>query len=287
MPTSPDLPPSAPSVAPGTAAPAGATSSGSTSSGSAGRPAPYLAASDVTSGYNRVPVVRDVSVQVGLGEIVLIMGPNGAGKSTLVKAVTGKLPLLSGTVELEGQDISHLKEDERAMLGIGYVPQSGDVFPTLSVQENLEMGGYRWPRREVRQHVDRVLEQFPTLGPLRRRLARTLSGGERKTLGIARALVAEPRLLILDEPTSNLSPLIASTVLHGVVDALAAAGRAVLLIEQRVALGLEIASWGYVLTSGRTRLAASGDDLRAHEDLGSLFLEQSGNGADVPAVFRS
>lgn len=248
---------------------------------------PYLSATGVTSGYNKVPVVRDIDVAVGLGEIVLIMGPNGAGKSTLVKALTGKLPLFSGSIDLDGRDITHLREDERAMCGIGYVPQSGDVFPTLSVLENLEMGGYRWPRRELRQHVDQVLERFPTLAPLRRRLARTLSGGERKTLGIARALVAEPQLLVLDEPTSNLSPIIAATVLHGVIDGLAASGRAVLLIEQRVALGLEIASWGYVLSGGRTRLAASGDELRAHEDLGSLFLEQAGGSAGVPAAFRS
>ncbi|MGH9088607.1 MAG: ABC transporter ATP-binding protein [Acidimicrobiales bacterium] len=251
------------------------------------RRAPYLAAIGVTSGYNKVPVIRDIDVAVALGEIVLIMGPNGSGKSTLVKALTGKLPLFAGSIDLDGQDITQLKEDERAIRGIGYVPQSGDVFPVLSVVENLEMGGYRWPRRELRQHVDQVLEQFPTLVPLRRRLARTLSGGERKTLAIARALVAEPQLLVLDEPTSNLSPIIAANVLHGVIEGLAAAGRAVLLIEQRVALGLEIASWGYVLAGGRTRLDASGDELRAHEDLGSLFLEQASGTAEIPAAFRS
>ena len=253
--------------------------------GGPARQEPYLAATRVTSGYNKVPIVRDVSVSVGRGEIVLIMGPNGAGKSTLVKAVTGKLPLMGGRVVLDGEDISQAKEDERAMRGIGYVPQSGDVFPTLTVQDNLEMGGYRWPRREVRGHVERVLDQFSTLRPLRRRLARTLSGGERKTLGIARALVADPSLLILDEPTSNLDPVIASTVLHEVVDGLAAAGRAILLIEQRVALGLEVATWGYVLAGGCTRLEASGAELRARDDLGTFFLEHGGATA-VPAALR-
>jgi branched-chain amino acid transport system ATP-binding protein len=235
---------------------------------------PYLSATAITSGYNKVPIVRDVTVTVGLGEIVLIMGPNGAGKSTLVKALTGKVPLMGGRVVLDGEDISHAKEDERAKKGIGYVPQLGDVFATLTVQENLEMGGYCWPRREVRRHVDEVLEQFPTLQPLRRRHARSLSGGERKTLAIARSLVADPRLLILDEPTSNLSPLIAATVLHDVVDRLAAAGRGILLIEQRVALGLGVATWGYVLVAGSTRLEASGAELRERDDLGSFFLEQ-------------
>lgn len=280
MPISPeDVSPATPSEEPG--APPSAPAASST------RRPPYLSVVGVTSGYNRVPVIRDIDLTVGLGEIVLIMGPNGAGKSTLVKAVTGKLPLLAGTIVLDGQDISHSQEDERVTRGIGYVPQSGDVFPTLSVLENLEMGGYLWPRRQLRQHVEQVLEQFPMLRPLLRRLARTLSGGERKTLGIARALVAEPRLLILDEPTSNLSPLIASTVLHGVIDGLAADGRAVLLIEQRVALGLEVASWGYVLSGGTTRLVASGDDLRAHEDLASLFLEHARGTSSVPAVFRT
>jgi len=249
----------------------------------AARPESYLDALEITSGYNKIPIVRDVTVKVGLSEIVLIMGPNGAGKSTLVKAITGKLALLGGRVLLDGEDISRTKEDERAKLGIGYVPQSGDVFPTLTVQENLEMGGYCWPRRQVRKHVDEVLDQFPTLRPLRRRAARTLSGGERKTLGIARALVADPRLLILDEPTSNLSPMIASTVLHDVVDRLAAAGRAILLIEQRVALGLEVAHWGYVLAGGQTRFEASGDELRAHEDLGRFFLEHGGVAPPTPA----
>lgn len=250
----------------------------------AARPSPYLAATAITSGYNKVPIVRNVTVSVGLGEIVLVMGPNGAGKSTLVKAITGKLALMGGRVELDGQDISRTKEDERAKLGVGYVPQLGDVFPTLTVQENLEMGGYCWPRREVRKHVDRVMDQFPTLKPLRRRHARALSGGERKTLAIARALVADPRLLILDEPTSNLAPIIATTVLHEVVDSLAADGRAILLIEQRVALGLEVATWGYVLAGGCTRFEASGDDLRAHEDLGSFFLEHGGAKPPTPVA---
>lgn len=271
MPTSPDHT-SPPSISPHPSS----APSGDPPGGTEDRTSPYLSAIGITSGYTKTPIVRDVSIDVGIGEIVLIMGPNGAGKSTLVKALTGKLPLFGGKVTLGGKDISRTKEDERAKLGIGYVPQIGDVFPTLTVMENLEMGGYRWPRREVRHHVDEVLEQFPTLQPLRRRHARALSGGERKTLAIARALVADPTVLILDEPTSNLSPSIAATVLHGVVDRLAASGRAVLLIEQRVALGLGVATWGYVLVAGSTRLAASGTSLRERQDLGSFFLEHGG-----------
>jgi ABC-type branched-subunit amino acid transport system ATPase component len=236
------------------------------------RPEPFLSAAGVSAGYDNVPVVRDVSIDVGLAEIVLIMGPNGAGKSTLVKAMTGELPLLSGTLRLSGSDIARLPEEDRVAAGIGYVPQVRDVFPPLTVLENLEMGGYRLRSAEVKQRQEEVFELFPQLAALRRRQARSLSGGERKMLAIARALIARPRLLVLDEPTANLAPLIAHTVLHGIVSRLADTGRAVLLIEQRVSLGLEVASWGYVLTDGRLRLGASCEDLRAMDDLGSLFL---------------
>jgi ABC-type branched-subunit amino acid transport system ATPase component len=236
------------------------------------RCAPYLLSDAVTSGYSKVPVIQDITVQVGLGEIVLVMGPNGAGKSTFVKTVTGKLPLIGGRLLLSGEDISSLREEVRAAMGIGYVPQAGDVFPTLTVLENMEMGGYRMRPKAVRHRIDEILEIFPGLQALRRRHARTLSGGERKALGIARALVASPTLLILDEPTANLSPLVAARVLHDVVKTLAAAGSAILLIEQRVSVGLQVATWGYVLTDGRLKLSSSADELRSMDDLGRLFL---------------
>jgi branched-chain amino acid transport system ATP-binding protein len=237
-----------------------------------GRGDPYLFCDAVTTGYNKVPVIQGVTVQVGLGEVVLVMGPNGAGKSTFVKAVTGKLPLMEGRLVFSGEDISSLREEVRALKGIGYVPQTGDVFPTLTVMENLEMGGYRMRPREVRQRIEEIFGLFPALGNMRRRHARTLSGGERKALGISRALISRPSLLILDEPTANLAPLIASSVLNDVVKVLAAQGIAVLLIEQRVSLGLEVASWGYVLAEGRLRVSADAEELRAREDLGNLFL---------------
>ncbi len=233
---------------------------------------PFLVCDSITSGYRRVPVVKDVSLQVAFGEVVLVIGPNGAGKSTLVKSVTGQVSLLGGAVYLGGDDVSRMKEDVRAARGIGYVPQVNDVFPTLTVTENLEMGGYRVPKSELKARIESIFETFPTLAALRRRQARTLSGGERKTLGIARALVPEPLLLILDEPTANLSPIVASRVLHEVVETLASMGRAVLAIEQRVSLGLDVATWGYVLAEGQVRLEASASDLRDHPDLASLFL---------------
>ena len=243
------------------------------------RVAPHLVATGLSAGYSQVPVVRGVSLQVGLGEIVVVVGPNGAGKSTLVKAVTGELELLEGRIRLGDRDITGLGEDERMALGMGYVPQLRDVFPTLTVMENLEMGGYRLPKREVPQRVEAVLETFPALKGLRRRLARSMSGGEQKMLGIARALMADPTFLILDEPTANLAPQVATHVLKDIVAQLALSGRAVLLIEQRVALALEIASWGYVLTDGQLRLDRSSKELLAMSDLGTLFLGMSEAGA--------
>ncbi len=236
------------------------------------RPPAYLAATRVTAGYDGLPVIKDVSLAVGLAEVVLVMGPNGAGKSTLVKAITGELAVLGGSLTLSGSDITRAREEDRIGAGIGYVPQVRDVFPPLTVQENLEMGGYRLRGADVKGRQDEVFATFPQLAGLRRRQARSLSGGERKMLAIGRALMARPQLLILDEPTANLAPVVARTVLHGIVSSLAQAGRAVLLVEQRVSLGLDVASWGYVLSDGRLILQASCGVLREMEDLGSLFL---------------
>jgi branched-chain amino acid transport system ATP-binding protein len=241
-----------------------------------GSETPFLDVVGATVGYGKVPVVKEASLDVSLGEIVLVMGPNGAGKSTLVKAVTGELRLLAGRLLLGGLDVTRRREEDRVAAGIGYVPQTRDVFAPLTVLENLQMGGFRLRAGEVSSRVDEVLELFPQLGPLRRRTAKTLSGGERKMVAIARALMADPRLLILDEPTSNLAPQVAASVLEKVVARVADAGRAVLLIEQRVSLALDVATRGYVLTDGRVRLHGSAEELRTKHDLGALFLGRGG-----------
>ena len=241
-----------------------------------GRPGAYLSTHELSAGYNRVPVVQDISVQVGLGEVVLVMGPNGAGKSTLVKAITGELPALRGRVVMDGRDITSRSEEDRTMGGIGYVPQVRDVFGPLTVAENLEMGAYRMPKQDIPGRQEEIFELFPPLAGLRKRTARSLSGGERKMLAIGRALMAQPKVMVLDEPTANLAPAVARSVLQGIVARLAGSGRAVLLIEQRVSLGLEVSSWGYVLTDGRLLLEEPSDQLKARPDLGSLFLGRGG-----------
>lgn len=236
------------------------------------RPEAHMSAEAVSAGYSRTPVVQSASIQVGNGEVALVMGPNGAGKSTLIKAVTGHLPLLGGHIVLAGRDISSARPEVRAALGVGYVPQSQDVFGPLTVAENLAMGGYRLPKAVAAARIGQLYEQFPQLESFRHRKARTLSGGERKLVAIGRALVAQPQLLILDEPTASLAPLVARQILHDVVVPVAASGCAVLLIEQRVRLALDVASWGYVMREGKVMLDVPASDLRAMPDLGALFL---------------
>ncbi len=242
---------------------------------------PLLSAGDITAGYGAVPVIRGVSVAAVPGEVALVIGPNGAGKSTLVKAINVELELLGGTVTLSGTDVSLLTEDQRAARGLGYVPQSRDVFPSLTVTENLQMGGYRLDREEVAERTSEIFGRFPALERLRKRPAGTLSGGERKLLAIARALVARPAVLMLDEPTANLAPAVARRVLNEVIGGLAAGGTAVLLIEQRIALALDLATRVYVLVDGSPRFTGTAAEFRALPDTGAVFFTRGGNHADA------
>jgi ABC-type branched-subunit amino acid transport system ATPase component len=226
----------------------------------------------VSFGYGALTIVNEVSIRVGAGETVVLLGPNGAGKSTLVKGLIGQLPIRSGSVILSGADISAAPAPRRIRLGLGYVPQIRDVFPTLTVWENLGMGGYSLPKSEVSERAEAMLVLFPALEKLRRRRAGTLSGGERKMLAIGRALIPRPSLLILDEPTSNLAPAIAKSVLQEIVARLAEAGQGILMVEQRVEMALEAASFGYVLVQGQVRLARPAQALReSEEEMSEVF----------------
>ncbi len=245
-----------------------------------GRPAPSLRAEHITSGYGGVPVIRDVSISVGPKEIVAIIGPNGAGKSTLLKSLVGILRVTAGRILLGEDDVTNHPPEDLARRGVGYVPQVNDIFEPLTVLENLEMGGYLLSTAKIRTRVGEVGDVFPQLPPLLKRRADKLSGGERKMLAIARVLMLDPRVLILDEPTANLSPKLADALLREHVKRLAGVGKAVLLVEQRARAALQIADWTSVLVSGQTRLEGRPDELLKREDFEELFL---GAGASTPA----
>jgi len=246
---------------------------------SADRPEQLLVVEGLVAGYNGAPIVHGVDVSVGLCEIATIVGPNGAGKSTLLKAITGQVDVFDGSVSLDGEPVTGLPGEKLAKRGIGFVPQSKDVFATLTVLENLEMGGYLLPKSQVATRIDEVLGIFPALAEMRTRTASKLSGGERKMLAIARVLMLQPRVVILDEPTSNLSPALARDVLENQVKALAASGSAVLLVEQKAKEALEIGDWAYVLVAGLVHLSEPAAELLAREDIGELFLGKVASGA--------
>ena len=237
-----------------------------------GRPAPILRAERITSGYGGVPIIRDVSISVGKGEIVAVIGPNGAGKSTMLKSLVGILKLSGGKILLGADDVTGHPPEDLAKRGVGYVPQVQDIFEPLSVRENLEMGGYLLKDSAIDARIKEVCDVFPLLAPMMRRRADKLSGGERKMLAIGRVLMLDPRVLILDEPTANLAPILADAVLRDQVRRLADAGKAVLLVEQRARAALEIADWTVVLVSGVTRLEGRPKDLLERSDFEALFL---------------
>ena len=244
------------------------------------RPVPSLQAHGITSGYGGVPVIRDVSIAVGPGEVVAIIGPNGAGKSTLLKSLVGILKLDKGTILLGDDDVSGRQPEELARRGVGYVPQVNDIFEPLTVLENLEMGGYLLSSAQVRARVGEVGDVFPQLPPMLRRRADKLSGGERKMLAIACVLMLDPKVLIFDEPTANLSPKLADSLLREHVRRLAGLGKAVLLVEQRARAALQVADWTSVLVSGSVRLEGKPAELLQRQDFEELFL---GAGTDLAA----
>jgi ABC-type branched-subunit amino acid transport system ATPase component len=242
-----------------------------------------MTVSALFAGYGSTTIVHGIDFTARLGQAVAIIGPNGAGKSTFVKAIAGAIPTMSGTVALGGRDITHLRGDQLARLGIGYVPQIKDVFASLSVSDNLEMGGYILPRRAVAAAMERIFDLFPTLVPLRRRTAGTLSGGERKLLALGKALMTSPKIMLLDEPTANLSPDLARVVLTEHVRRLVDEGMGVVLVEQRAKEALRICERAYVLTAGTVRVAGRSEEILANEDIGTLFLGGAANLAESEA----
>lgn len=239
------------------------------------RPPAALSLQGVAAGYGGAAIVSGVSISVGSGEVVSVIGPNGAGKSTLLKAVTGRLPVMTGSVTFNDRDITNMRGHLLARMGLGFVPQSKDVFDTLTVTENLEMGGYLLTKPQLAARIEKVMSTFPALADMRSRTASKLSGGERKMLAIARVLMLEPAVLILDEPTSNLSPELSRAVLRDQVQRLAESGTAVLLVEQKAFEALGVSDWAYILVAGRIEIAGPADEILARPDIREVFLGQS------------
>jgi branched-chain amino acid transport system ATP-binding protein len=226
----------------------------------------------LTAGYQGSPVIHGVSISVDPGEVVSIVGPNGSGKSTLLKSVVGLVEVLSGQVFVDDRDVTGWPTETVARIGVGYVPQVDDVFGPLTVRENLEMGGYLLKSREVGARVEHVLEVFPQLQTMLGRRASKLSGGERKMLAMGRALMLEPALVVLDEPTANLAPMIAASVLRDHVRQLAGTGASVLIVEQRAKAVLEISDRTYVLGGGQLRMQGSPAELASSPEFVDSFL---------------
>lgn len=224
----------------------------------------------VTGGYGEADILHDVSLRVDAGEIVVIVGPNGAGKSTAMKAIFGLLKLRSGQIRFDGQDITNWKPDRVVRRGICFVPQSDNVFPTLTVQENLEMGAFV-RNDDIRPAMERVFELFPPLREKRRQAAGTLSGGQRQMVAMGRALMLDPKLLLLDEPTAGLSPIFIDQIFQ-IVKQVNATGIGILMVEQNAKQALAIANRGYVMAQGANRHEGTGQELLADREVAEMFL---------------
>ena len=231
-----------------------------------------LALSDVTAGYGSVPAVRDISIAVGEGEAVGLLGANGAGKSTTLRAISGLVRVSTGTITFLGRDISSLPPYEIAELGIAHVPEGRQVFPELTVKENLEIGAYVPKAKAERSRtLDRVFNIFPVLAERRKQLAGTMSGGEQQMLAVGRGLMMKPRLLMLDEPSLGLAPVSTDTTFEKIQE-IHAMGTAILLVEQNVARALALVQRAYVLESGKVTIHGSSGELTRNKHVQAAYL---------------
>lgn len=232
---------------------------------------PLIEVDTVTAGYGDNEILHEISISLSEKEIVTIIGPNGAGKSTLLKVIMGYLIPKTGTVRFNGTDVTRQRPDQRVRGGIAYVPQLENVFPSLTVAENLMMGGFTLPRDQLAARVERVYAEFPILAERHKQRVRTLSGGQRQLLAMGRALMTEPQVLLLDEPSAALSPLMAGEVFAKVAQ-INAGGRAILIVEQEAARSLEISHRGYVLVDGRNAYDGPARTILDDEKVRAAFL---------------
>lgn len=230
----------------------------------------FLSAMHMTGGYGGADIIEDCCISVEKGEIAVVVGPNGAGKSTAMKAIFGMLNLREGTVTLDGQDITTMAPQDRVPQGMGFVPQNRNVFVSLTVEENLEMGAFIRDD-DIGETLEEVYRLFPVLKEKRRQPAGELSGGQRQQVAVGRALMTRPKLLMLDEPTAGVSPIVMDDLFDRIIE-IAKTGIAILMVEQNARQALEIANHGFVLVQGRNRFTDTGEALLANDEVRRSFL---------------
>jgi ABC-type branched-subunit amino acid transport system ATPase component len=239
-----------------------------------------LSVTNLTAGYGGPPIIEDVSIEASKGAITALVGPNGAGKSTLLKAIAGVIQPTAGEVTIGDTQVAGMGPERIVRHGLAYVPQVANVFPSLTVRENLEMGGYI-RRGSLNARIDAMYGLFPDLRDARKRPARTLSGGQRNMLALARGLMVDPIVLLIDEPTAGLSPRYESAVWEHVI-AVRETGVAVVVVEQNTRRTLGHANWAYLLTLGKVRLEGTGKSLLENEEVVELYIG-AGSGANGEA----
>ena len=233
--------------------------------------APYLIGETMTGGYGAVDILHDCTLSVNKGEIAVIVGPNGAGKSTAMKAVFGMLNLRAGRVVLDGEDITKLSPQARVRKGMGFVPQTHNIFTTMTVEENLEMGAFIREDEQIKETMEQIYELFPILKTKRNQPAGELSGGQRQQVAVGRALMTRPKVLMLDEPTAGVSPIVMDELFDRIIE-ISRTGISILMVEQNARQALEIAHKGYVLVQGANRFTDTGAALLADPEVRKSFL---------------
>jgi len=232
---------------------------------------PFLIGESMTGGYGRgADILHECTIAVNPGEIAVIVGPNGAGKSTAMKAVFGMLNLQKGSVRLDGEDITDLTPQDRVAKGMAFVPQTSNIFTSLTVEENLEMGAFL-RRDDIRVTMEQIFDLFPILRDKRKQAAGELSGGQRQQVAVGRALMTQPKVLMLDEPTAGVSPIVMDELFDRIIE-VARTGISILMVEQNARQALEVADRGYLLVQGTNRFTDTGAALLADPDVRKSFL---------------
>jgi branched-chain amino acid transport system ATP-binding protein len=235
---------------------------------------------DLNAGYGKIPAIKDVSLHVGKGQVVAIIGANGAGKSTLLKAVSGLIPNRRGRVMFNGRNVIDLPAHRIVAMGLSQVAEGRQIFSSMSVEDNIHLGAYLYHKRskqaQIKHRISELYEMFPILGKRARQISGTLSGGEQQMLAIARALMTRPELLVLDEPSMGLAPLIVQEIFQ-VIERLNQNGTTILLVEQNARAALKVAHYGYVLETGRLVLEGEASDLLGNPKVKAAYLGMDGH----------